>query len=155
MTLRDGHADRLEAMTDAQLGSTIRLTRERSDALHAGAQALRDLAALRVRLAQVEQGWQPIETAPKYRTVIGALIMNGHVCRVYDMRHNGLAFYTLNGGAVPSPTHWMPLPSPPALSAPGTPAAPGGASGCTCGRSVDDVLYNGHADDCPRTGLAR
>lgn len=57
------------------------------------------------------QGWQEIETAPKDGTyIIGALIRDGKVWRVHDMRHNGLAFYTTAGGSLPQMTHWMPLP---------------------------------------------
>ena len=58
--------------------------------------------------------WQPIETAPKDGTlIIGALIRDGKVWRVHEMKHNGLAFYTVAGGALPQMTHWMPLPEPP------------------------------------------
>lgn len=56
--------------------------------------------------------WQPIETAPKDGTlVIGALIRNGKIWRIHDMKHNGLAFYTVNGGSLPQMTHWFPVPT--------------------------------------------
>lgn len=64
-----------------------------------------------------EKGWQPIETADEakrsHQPVILALIRNGRVWRVLDGKHNGLAWYTLNGEATFAPTHWMPLPEPP------------------------------------------
>lgn len=63
--------------------------------------------------------WAPIETAPKDRTIIGALISDGRVWRVHEMKHNGLAFYTSSGGSLPRMTHWMPLPAPPAPPAEG------------------------------------
>ena len=56
--------------------------------------------------------WLPIETAPKDGTIIiGALIRDGKLWRVHDMRHNGLAFYTINGGSLPRMTHWIQLPA--------------------------------------------
>jgi hypothetical protein len=56
------------------------------------------------------QAWQPIETAPKDGTlIIGAYIVDGKVWRVHDMKHNGLAFYTVNGGSLPRMTHWTPM----------------------------------------------
>lgn len=68
--------------------------------------------------AEADQGWRPIETAPKDGTlIIGALIRDGKVWRVHDMKYNSFAFYTRAGGSVPQMTHWMPLPSFPPLSA--------------------------------------
>lgn len=62
--------------------------------------------------------WKEIESAPKDGTlIIGALIRDGRVWRVHDMRHNGLAFYTVSGGSLPQMTHWHPLPDPPAREA--------------------------------------
>ena len=55
--------------------------------------------------------WQPIATAPKDRPIIGALIYNGRIWRVHDMKHNGLAFYTLSGHSLPQMTHWVPMPT--------------------------------------------
>ena len=58
--------------------------------------------------------WQPIETAPMDGTpLILGLITHGKVWRVFDGRHNGLAWYAIDGTYIPSPTHWMPLPVPP------------------------------------------
>lgn len=71
-----------------------------------------------------EGRWYPIETAPKNGTlIIGALIKDdGKVWRVHEMKHNGLAFYTVAGGSLPRMTHWMPLPvfpaAPPAVRPP-------------------------------------
>ena len=60
------------------------------------------------------QWWQPIATAPKDGTpVIGALIRDGKIWRVHDMKHNGLAFYT-TGQSLPQMTHWTPMPPLPA-----------------------------------------
>ena len=61
---------------------------------------------------------KPIETAPKDGTeIIGYLVVRSLVRRVFDMRHNGLAWYTINGHRVPEPTHWTHLPEPPTVSA--------------------------------------
>ncbi len=57
--------------------------------------------------------WRDIATAPKDGTlIIGALIRDG-IWRVHEMRHNGLAFYTIAGGSLPQMTHWLPIPAPP------------------------------------------
>lgn len=65
-----------------------------------------------------DRHWCPIDTAPKDGTlIIGALIRDGKVWRVHEMKHNGLAFYTVAGGSLPQMTHWMPLPEPPAADA--------------------------------------
>ena len=71
-----------------------------------------DHAALVTRLQEQVHKWQPIATAPKDgTTIIGALIgVDGSVFRVHDMKHNGLAFYTTNGGSLPPMTHWMSMP---------------------------------------------
>lgn len=70
------------------------------------------LRALAAAQQTPQEGWQPIATAPKDGTVIiGALIRDGRVWRVHDMKHNGLAFYTINGDSVPQMTHWIPLPA--------------------------------------------
>ena len=70
--------------------------------------------------APTEAPWRPIETAPKDRLIIGALIHDGKVWRVHEMKHNGLAFYTSAGGSLPQMTHWTELP---ALASP-SPAPP-------------------------------
>lgn len=57
-----------------------------------------------------ETGWRDIATAPKDRLILGALVVNDVVWRVHEMRHNGLAFYTKAGGALPAMTHWTELP---------------------------------------------
>ncbi len=75
--------------------------------------------------------WKPIETAPKDRLIIGALITDGRVWRVHDMQHNGLAFYTRNGQALPPLTHWDDMP---------TLAASPQAETTEVGRSAEDVL---------------
>lgn len=76
-----------------------------------GDDLLNDLAALlREPPADAPLEWQPIDTAPKDRTIIGALIRDGRVWRVHEMKHNGLAFYTVAGGSLPQMTHWIPMP---------------------------------------------
>jgi hypothetical protein len=61
-----------------------------------------------------EQTWQPIDDEAKKSAVLIALIRDGKVWRVSDAKHNGLSFYTINGGiACHWATHWMPLPAPP------------------------------------------
>ncbi len=58
----------------------------------------------------VPEVWKPINTAPKDVPVIGALIKNNKVWRVFDMRwHSPVGWYDQNGTAIPQPTHWMPL----------------------------------------------
>ncbi len=59
-------------------------------------------------------GWQPMDTAPKDKTlVIVALIRDGVIWRVSDAAFNGLGWYTKSGEACHWRTHWMPLPDPP------------------------------------------
>lgn len=70
--------------------------------------AAQDARALSTVLLMVR--WQPIEFAPKDRMIIGALIRDGRVWRVHEMRHNGLAFYTSSGGSLPQMTHWTLMP---------------------------------------------
>jgi hypothetical protein len=97
-----------------------------SPSLLSVADVLRDVAAA-LPSPPASTGWQPIETAPKDEYIIGALIRDGVVWRVHEMKHNGLAFYTKSGGSLPRMTHWMPLPAPSsaaALPSPPTPAAP-------------------------------
>jgi hypothetical protein len=58
-----------------------------------------------------DSAWQPIDSAPRDgRLLIGALIRDGEVWRVHEMRHNGLAFYSRTGSSLPEMTHWMPMP---------------------------------------------
>lgn len=72
------------------------------------------VAALRAVPETREPGWRDIATAPKDRFILGALVMDGVIWRVHEMRHNGLAFYTKGGGSLPKMTHWMELaPIPP------------------------------------------
>lgn len=61
------------------------------------------------------QGWQPIDDSHKGgKPMLVALIRDGKVWRVSDAAHNGLGWYTLNGGvACHWATHAMPLPAPP------------------------------------------
>lgn len=82
-----------------------------SDLLAHTAATLRALASPATPVAEGQTDWQPIETAPEDGTlIIGALIRNGKVWRVHDMKHNGLAFYTVNGSSLPQMSHWLPLP---------------------------------------------
>jgi hypothetical protein len=70
-----------------------------------------DVAAALREPPEAAPPWQPIDTAPKDRTIIGALIRDGRVWRVHEMKHNGLAFYTTAGGSLPKMTHWIPMPA--------------------------------------------
>ena len=68
--------------------------------------------AVSARLRELTE-WQPIETAPKDKTlVLVALIRDGVVWRASDAVFNGLGWYTKNGKACHWRTHWMPLPKP-------------------------------------------
>lgn len=67
----------------------------------------------RAATAALEQAvqWQPIETAPKDKTVVlVALIKDGKVWRVSEASFNGLGWYDKGGKACHWRTHWIPLP---------------------------------------------
>lgn len=87
------------------------------------AQAVIDLSA---RVEELEKGWQPIETAPKDGTRILGLTSFGDIeiceyCTItnytYEEAGDGLFGRTVHVDEFWSnnkPTHWMPLPAPPA-----------------------------------------
>jgi hypothetical protein len=71
---------------------------------------------VRALAALATDGWQPIETAPKdSRTILVAV--NGFVTGAYRCPHSG-SLLTMIGQRpfVEQPTHWMPLPTPPAAA---------------------------------------
>ena len=79
-------------------------------------EASKELAALRARIAELENPWQSIETAPKDATIINLLAKHPYIG--YYARGYGFLVY-LRGewtkktvGDEPI-THWMPLPKPP------------------------------------------
>lgn len=72
----------------------------------AGDDLLAELAALRVQVA-----WRPIETAPRDGTDI---IATNHASGVYIGAFYGPTFMTSIGYCKREPTHWQPLPEPPA-----------------------------------------
>ena len=76
-----------------------------------GVDARAILAALHAAGLVVEQGWQPISTAPR-----DAMLMTGHnedTAPIIGYYHRG-AWREHNGkGTVIRPTHWRPLPQPP------------------------------------------
>lgn len=58
--------------------------------------------------------WQPISTAPKNESIIlciGGKIVVGHYKLEWDAWK--AEFTHDNHGALPHPSHWMPLPEPP------------------------------------------
>lgn len=63
--------------------------------------------------------WQPIETAPRDRTDVLVLLANNSV----RVARYVVGWATVPGGWTLYPTHWMPLPAPPA-----TPSAEEGES---------------------------
>ena len=81
-------------------------------AVRAEEQAKAEAEIQRLREAQ---GWQLIDDSHKGgKPMLIALIRDGKVWRVSDAAHNGLGWYTLNGGvACHWATHAMPLPAPP------------------------------------------
>lgn len=59
--------------------------------------------------------WQPIETAPKDNIPILAYC-KGDVCKVWWQTDflDGSQYWQNEADSEPQPTHWMPLPEPPA-----------------------------------------
>lgn len=123
--LADGGLAEVTAMTNAAMAGRTRtvkvdaslamalcyLAAER-DALRADVQRLTDA------LAAADKGWQPIETAPRDGTEIliwpgpyGSVIAAVRGKYFWDVRHLGVAACKLL-----TPTHWQPLPAPPALT---------------------------------------
>lgn len=68
-------------------------------------------------LNDTEEGWQPIETAPRDGTRM-LLWVRGHLVMLGSWAghgaYSGAAFWSNNVPIVPQPTHWLPLPQPPA-----------------------------------------
>lgn len=87
------------------------------------------LAELQARVAELERGWQPIETAPKDGTkILGAYVRPGSVHHQYSLvRWGGVSWLAYADDAPvldwedglgseyvrPDLTHWWPLPAPP------------------------------------------
>ncbi len=74
-----------------------------------GVDARAILAALRTAGLVIEQGWQPIETAPRDGREV---LLWVHGIYVIGWYHRGEWRHGPKGYAV-SPTHWRPLPTPP------------------------------------------
>lgn len=103
----DPSPEALKAVTQA-LGDTERL--------YGGAQSLKDMATAAITAYEAAQ-WQPIETAPKDGTPILAYEPGEVPCVVQALRYNGhliwqACCYDMEG--LNKPTHWRPLPPPPA-----------------------------------------
>jgi hypothetical protein len=79
--------------------------------------AHRATAALRTAGLVIEQGWQPIETAPRDGTpvLIGCGLTQSQRWAVWSggMWRDGQESAGGRVSGVPSPTHWRPLPTPP------------------------------------------
>lgn len=70
-------------------------------------------------------GWQPIESAPRDGTIIRTGIMHkwGAILYPSEERFVGGQFVSAHDGRRydPQPTHWQPLPEPPTSAAPESP----------------------------------
>lgn len=79
-----------------------------------------EVAPLRARVAQLEQGWQPIATAPEVCEVdLSVVYQHGGRRRVTSCRRQAGAWirrydYGLWSPIGGQPTHWMPIPAEPA-----------------------------------------
>ena len=66
--------------------------------------------------------WQPIETAPRDGTPVLCYLPQGggaYGSAILEARHNGDIYGWQSGnGMMLRPTHWMPLPEPPATDSP-------------------------------------
>ena len=71
-------------------------------------------AALASHETSGEEGWRPIETAPKKTMVLLAFPHHPTTVGRYEYGRWVYAFAITEGGD--TPTHWRPLPAPPALS---------------------------------------
>lgn len=86
------------------------------------------------------QGWQPIETAPKDADVLLLYLDGSGVQPGYweDDRWIACETHWLTGGGWHAePTHWMPLPDPPAAAVPGAPHDYEGERCTDCGEPLD------------------
>ena len=78
---------------------------------------LRRLRTLEARLDDSDaNGWQPIETAPKNKPVIGFSQIDDHnVTRILCWDEDDGGWFSQPGAYQYEPTHWRPLPVPPAI----------------------------------------
>lgn len=82
--------------------------------------------------------WQPIDTAPKNKLVLVALIKDDKIWRVSDAKFNGLGWYTRSGEACHWRTHWAFMPSWWPHGVPTESVAPASPSAPTVGSREDD-----------------
>lgn len=68
-----------------------------------------------IRRRSVVPGWMPIETAPKDVNWV-LLFIPGHVPPVAQATWDAGSWWVFGDSIAPKPTHWMPLPKPPAIS---------------------------------------
>ncbi len=68
-------------------------------------------------LAERERKWQPIETAPKDDAEVLLWIPEEEGVEIGFWRSDAGAWDTYQGWLKATPTHWMPLPTPPAAAA--------------------------------------
>lgn len=72
------------------------------------------LRALRAQAEALAQTWQPIDTAPEDKEILVCSTEPYDVCHV--IMEDGEAHAVGDGGMFHDPTHWMPLPKPPAIA---------------------------------------
>ena len=80
------------------------------------AETLKEAAAALRRLAEMERGWQPIETHPRDNSQF--LVTDGSSVIVAEGHPPGLGMeiFDCTSCGFGKATHWMPLPPPPAAS---------------------------------------
>ncbi len=72
------------------------------------------VAPIKVRTKEVNMEWQPIETAPKDGTFILCYHSSGHINVQQYCQDKFWRSSIDNAPHIWQPTHWMPLPPPPA-----------------------------------------
>lgn len=90
---------------------------ESGDAGKWDAEAEPDVIAARAALSEAKAGgWQPIETAPKDGTsILGYWLGGQHDCAIHATKFiRGRWWATNEDFPQREPTHWQPLPAPPA-----------------------------------------
>lgn len=116
-------AGAVAAFLESTLRTNSRDITDWCDDVEAAANTLRKALAAAPQAPQQAEPWRPIETAPRDPDGPNLLLSNGRsvheggwvlVSDPEDYTRKCYGWWDVSGGMLPEPTHWMPLPAPPA-----------------------------------------